>query len=153
MFRNFQIGFLHTLAMSLKPIQYTKGKFIIRQGEIAGEMYFVARGTADIINEETGGSYGSLQSGSFFGEIGILLQTVRTASVICSSDVINVFRLSKKDLDGVLLRFPEVSENIKEEANRRIKNETENTKLASFASTSSLVNIDIDVTRERLKHV
>jgi CRP-like cAMP-binding protein len=81
MFRNYQIGFLHTLAMSLKPVQYTRGQFIIKQGEIAGEMYFVSRGIAEITNEVSGTHYGYLESGSFFGEIGILLQTVRTASV------------------------------------------------------------------------
>jgi CRP-like cAMP-binding protein len=58
LFRNYQIGFLHTLAMSLKPVQFSRGQFIIKQGEIAGEMYFVARGVAEILNEVTGTHYG-----------------------------------------------------------------------------------------------
>jgi hypothetical protein len=67
---------------------------------------------------------------------------------VCSSDVINVFKLSKKDLDAILLRFPEVSENIQEEAKRRMGNETNNAIV-----TSSQANTDTDVTRELLKNV
>jgi F-box/leucine-rich repeat protein 7 len=139
--------------MSLKPVQYTRGQFIIKQGEIAGEMYFVARGVAEILNEVTGTHYGYLESGSFFGEIGILLQTVRTASVVCSSDVINVFKLSKKNLDNILLTFPEVSENIQLEAKRRIGNEKIVQNTLKSSSMANIDMIDTDVTRERLKNV
>lgn len=131
--------------MSLKPIMFYRGDYIIKQGQIAAEMYFVARGSAEIVNELTEAHFGYLHGGSFFGEIGILLQSERTASVRCSSEVINVFKLSKKDLDRILVNFPEVSENIQREAKKRLENGNQLNK--------SSVNTDLDITRERLKNV
>ncbi|KAJ3392721.1 hypothetical protein HDU92_008224 [Lobulomyces angularis] len=150
LFRDCQVGFLHMMAMSLKPVQYKQGDYIIKKGDIASEIYFVARGTAQIINEETGQSFADFQPGSFFGEVGILFEVNRTASIVCSSSIINVFKLTKVDMDKLLDLFPEVAEKIKLEAKTRF--ERHKNTLASLSKNQEF-NVEIEVMRERLKLV
>lgn len=139
------------MAMSLKPIQFNRGEFIIKQGEMASEMFFVARGVAEIVNEETGQIYGQFKTGTFFGEIGLLFKVARTASVRCTSEVMNVFKLTKDDLDTILEQFPEVAEKINQEAKARLEKDKQNKVLA--LSKTEEANADVEVTREKLKTV
>ncbi|KAH9244591.1 hypothetical protein BASA81_017998 [Batrachochytrium salamandrivorans] len=65
LFRDCEIGFLHNLALTLRPVKYSTDKLIIQKGEMASEMFFVVRGVAEVFNEHTGQVFAQFQPGSF----------------------------------------------------------------------------------------
>ncbi|KAJ1558403.1 hypothetical protein HK096_001296 [Nowakowskiella sp. JEL0078] len=149
LFRDCEVGFLHMLALNLKPIQFTQNELIIKKGEMASEMFFVARGIAEVFGEDDGKVYAQFQPGSFFGEVGLFLKVKRTASVRCVTSVLNVFTLSRQDLDKVLKHYPEIDDKIQAEAKVRY----EHNKNRERAKISNKMETEIEVVRERLKLV
>ncbi|KAL2915353.1 SCF ubiquitin ligase complex subunit [Polyrhizophydium stewartii] len=151
LFRDCEVGFLHNLAMSLKPVQYTNANLIISKGEIASEMFFVVRGIAEVFNETTGQVFAQFHPGSFFGEVGLFFRIKRSASVRCNTPEVTVFKLMRTDLDSVLMNYPEVRQKIEAEAAQRFK----------FIESREKANLDkehheitdIEVIREQLKTI
>jgi CRP-like cAMP-binding protein len=109
MFQDCDPGFLNDLVLKLKPSICSPGDFICRQGERGREMYIVNKGCVEVLDEmET--ILATLKAGSHFGEISLLnmkgIGDRRTASVR-SVGFTDLFRLSKDDLDEVLLFYPD----------------------------------------------
>ncbi|KAJ3118719.1 hypothetical protein HK098_005849 [Nowakowskiella sp. JEL0407] len=149
LFRDCEVGFLHMLALTLKPVQFNQNELLIKKGEPANEMFFVARGIAEVFGEDDGRVYAQFQPGSFFGEVGLFLNVTRTASVRCVTSVINVFKLTRRDMDNVLSQFPEINEKIQEEAKVRFAHNEQRKK----AKVSDKMETEVEVVRERLKNV
>lgn len=121
-FKDASVGFLHSLAMSLKPEKFYRNQIVFRKGDEAQEMYFVAKGTADVVDESRSVVYASLQPGSFFGEVAVFTDDQkRTATVQCSSDELVVFKCEKSALNEILAEFPEVHSSIEIELARRME--------------------------------
>lgn len=150
-FRECEVGFLHMLALSLQPVQYHQGDLVIKKGDIANEMYFIVRGSAEVFSEEDGQVYAELSPPSFFGEVGIFFQVARTASVRVSSAVMDVFQLTKNNLDEVLKQYPEVSQKIKAEA--QIRYQYNEARKKAKLNKEQVVETEVDVVREKLKMV
>ncbi|TPX39267.1 hypothetical protein SeMB42_g06385, partial [Synchytrium endobioticum] len=85
------------------------GEFILQAGDSSFEMYFILDGQVDVINadDENMSILSTLASGSFFGEIGMLFGTSRTASVQAKTDCTLVV-VTKQKLDDALARFPDM---------------------------------------------
>ncbi|KAJ3210512.1 hypothetical protein HDU67_005243, partial [Dinochytrium kinnereticum] len=151
LFRDCEIGFLHMLALSLRPVQYRYGEVIIQKGDLAGEMYFVVDGEAEVFSDEDGKVFANFYPGTFFGEVGLFFKIKRTASVRCTSSTITVFKLAKSDLDIVLDAYPEIDAKIKVEAKQRY----EYNKMREMAKLTGKqeVETDIEVVREKLKNI
>lgn len=81
-------------------------------------MYFISEGSVDVINHNdlTNPSditiLTTLSKGSFFGEIGMLFGTKRTASVQAKTDCTLVV-VTKQKLEDVLFKFPEDKSKVK----------------------------------------
>ncbi|TPX33320.1 hypothetical protein SmJEL517_g03772 [Synchytrium microbalum] len=152
LFRNLEIGFLHMLAMKLKPVKYQQDERIFTQGDLAAEMYFVCRGQADAYDElDPTKSYAKFGPGTFFGEVGLLYSQRRTASVRTTMETL-VFKLTKADLDAVLTEYPEINDRIQAEARKRSDIIEERTR-AQQLNTKQEAAIDVDAMRERLKQI
>ncbi|KAJ3168607.1 hypothetical protein HDU88_001499 [Geranomyces variabilis] len=151
LFRDCSFGFLHMLSLRLKPLQYRQNDILIHKGEVASEMYFVVRGTAEVFSEEDGTCFAEFHPGSFFGEVGVFFHVKRTASVRCTSSQVAVFKLDKHDLDDVLKQYPEVRAVIKKEARVRFQYNEEREK--SKAGVAQQEATEVEVVRERIKTV
>ncbi|KAJ3170000.1 hypothetical protein HDU87_000523 [Geranomyces variabilis] len=151
LFRDCSFGFLHMLSLRLKPLQYRQNDILIHKGEVASEMYFVVRGTAEVFSEEDGTCFAEFYPGSFFGEVGVFFHVKRTASVRCTSSQVSVFKLDKHDLDDVLKQYPEVRAVIKKEARVRFRYNEEREK--SKAGVAQQEATEVEVVRERIKTV
>ncbi|KAJ3175998.1 hypothetical protein HK101_010525 [Irineochytrium annulatum] len=151
LFRDCEIGFLHMLALSLKPVQYRNGELIVKKGDMAEEMFFVVDGVAEVFDEASRNVFAQFSPGSFFGEVGLFFKIQRTASVRCVSPVLTVFKLAKKDLDMLLSKYPEIDAKIQVEAKQRF----EYNKLREVAKVSGKqeVETDVEVVREKLKNI
>lgn len=107
-------AFLKTLTGKLKPEVYTPRDYIIREGDTGACMFFITRGIVDVILKDVG-RVNTLGEGMFFGEIALLVKAARNASIVARTFV-DVFVLTKTDVDEALVVFPEYKSAIYREA-------------------------------------
>ncbi|ORY39904.1 camp-binding domain-like protein [Rhizoclosmatium globosum] len=101
--------FLGKLAMALVPVCYLAGDFIFNQGEKSTEMFFILSGTVNIIVNGTVVS--SCSDGSFFGEVALIANMPRTASIQAVTSC-NVYSLSADDFNDILLDYKDIRDRI-----------------------------------------
>ncbi len=104
------------LAAKLEPFVLSKGDTVIEQGEQADAMYFLLEGEVDVKIDEN--RVQRLHVGDFFGEIALIRQVPRTASVIASA-YCKVLRLGSDDFNRITAAHPELHRSIDEIAARR----------------------------------
>src|SRR5439155_4187867 len=75
------------------------GESVIQQGEIGDAFYVIASGQVDII--EDGRFVRTLGPGSFFGEVALLLDVPRTATVRTRT-VVRAYRLDRDGFDRLV---------------------------------------------------
>ncbi|KAH0318147.1 RNI-like protein, partial [Aureobasidium melanogenum] len=82
-------------------------------------MYWLVRGSLRVTSRDGESTYAELKPGAFFGEIGILMDIPRTATIIAQLRSL-VLKLNKEDLQKVLPAFPAVERAIRDEATERL---------------------------------
>ncbi|KAJ3232422.1 hypothetical protein HDU78_007169 [Chytriomyces hyalinus] len=112
-------SFVDALAMAVKCLIFKAGENIVAVDEESDAMYFILSGTVEVVGSN-GAIHAEITAGSFFGEVGVLLNMKRTASVR-SKEESHVFQLAKKDLDKVIHDYPSVKETLKAAAEERYK--------------------------------
>lgn len=117
-FQDAEPCFIEDLVIKLKPRILPPNDYVIREEQMGYEMYFVKRGQLQAFSEKTGKVYTVMAAGSFFGEIALLYDSPRTASVKTLT-YCELFVLYKKDFDKVLENYPKFSEKVKEIAKKR----------------------------------
>lgn len=111
--------FITALVMCLKGLVCLPNFYVVRKGEIGTDMYFISRGELNVVNDD-GIVVFTLRDGGFFGEIALLYDTKRTATIV-SRTYCDMFILTKDDFKRVLRQFPEQSKGIKEIAKERFQ--------------------------------
>ncbi|KAJ3239135.1 Kinesin-like protein kif27 [Chytriomyces hyalinus] len=101
------------------PVTYRMGDFIIRKHEIGHEMYFLSKGTVEVVSGDGKTVYSVIHKGSFFGELGVLFNVPRTASVRACDDCYCMI-LTRDNLDVVLKHFPNIAQRFRQVAERRM---------------------------------
>ncbi|MCF6334511.1 MAG: ion transporter [Spirochaetales bacterium] len=119
--------FIKETIMNLKSVVYTPGDYIVTAGELGFDMFFISRGSVDVVSADGTTVYTTLTGGQFFGEIALLLSMPRTASII-AKDYCDLYRLDKETFDRILARYPAFAETIKELAETR-RNEINSAKM------------------------
>jgi glucose-6-phosphate 1-dehydrogenase len=114
--------FLQNLAMMLRPVAYQPGDFIIRQGDVGHEMYFIARGQVEVL-DGAGRQLRTLGDGEFFGELALLASEPRSASVRAAT-ACDLFVLEQHDFNDVLRSYPEFAASLHEAARSRSRAES-----------------------------
>jgi F-box/leucine-rich repeat protein 7 len=112
-------SFLAAIGTHLKPQMYQSHDYILTEGEPARAMYWLVRGAVRVTSRDGESTYAELKPGAFFGEIGILMDIPRTATIIANMRSL-VVRLNKEDLRKELPNFPDVERAIMEEAKERL---------------------------------
>jgi MFS family permease len=90
---------LERLARGAQVVSLEPGAAVIREGEPADHLYIVKSGTLDV--RAGGTKVNTLGTGDYFGEIGLVEQVPRTATVEATSRV-EVLRVDGDDFLGVL---------------------------------------------------
>jgi len=111
---------INRLVLFLKPVVFTPGDFIFRKGDIGHNLYFISKGAVEVVSDDGQTVYATLSEGSFFGEIALLMDTPRTAS-IRAIDYCDLYTLDKDTFDGVLKYFPDFAREIRQKAAERAK--------------------------------
>jgi voltage-gated potassium channel len=99
----------------LRRIDMRGGATVIRRGQTGDCMYFIAAGEVEV---ELPGKRVQLGVGSFFGELALLGNAVRSASVVTTRST-TLLVLDLIDFRALMARHPELAKSIDEEARRR----------------------------------
>ncbi|ABN68338.2 Leucine rich repeat protein, contains F-box, partial [Scheffersomyces stipitis CBS 6054] len=110
----------HTkVASKLTLMQYHPQEYIIKKGDPSKSMYWILKGTVSVTSTDGESIYAELAAGSFFGEIGILFNRPRTATVVARTKVL-VGVLTSDALNTVLKHYPLIERRIRDEAQERL---------------------------------
>jgi voltage-gated potassium channel len=92
------------------------GEVIMREGEHAHSMYFIAAGEVEVALEK--GKKVRLGTGQFFGEVAVLRRARRSATVAAITRT-NLLALSAQDLHALMKRDRRIAEHIKDVVEKR----------------------------------
>ncbi|GAM85417.1 hypothetical protein ANO11243_034240 [Dothideomycetidae sp. 11243] len=128
-------AFLGAIGKSLRPQLHQPHDYILIEGEDARSMYWLVRGSVRVTSRDGESTYAELKPGAFFGEIGILMDIPRTATITANARSL-VVRLAKEDLQKELPKYPSVERAIREEAVERLAILEQKKKQGSHGVTS-----------------
>ncbi|RKF53622.1 cyclic nucleotide-binding domain-containing protein [Golovinomyces cichoracearum] len=111
--------FLAAIGKHLRPQVHPPHDHILTEGDEAKAMYWLVRGAVAVISRDGEATYAELKPGAFFGEIGILMDVPRTATIIARTKCL-LLVLKKEDLKAELPKFPDMEKAIIEEAQERL---------------------------------
>ena len=100
---------LQELAKNTEDIEVDAGKVLCRQGEPAQEFFVIIEGEAEATKD--GEHLQTMGAGDFFGEIGLIEDIPRTATVTATSPL-RFFVLTRQSFWGMLDRMPGVERKI-----------------------------------------
>lgn len=113
LFQSFSESELQALAESLKFAPFAKGDVITKQGAVAHWLYILTKGETEVMLETPAGkrSLNAIQAPNFFGEMGLMCGTPRSATVIAKTDV-ECYQLDKKAFESIIHSRPSIAEEI-----------------------------------------
>jgi hypothetical protein len=109
---------LQQIVLNLKPEVFTPGDYIFREGEIGTGMYFISRGSVEVVSKDGQTIFATLTEGNYFGEIALLMSQPRNAS-IRAVDYVDLYLLERETLESILNKFPDFQTHIHELAAKR----------------------------------
>uniref|UniRef100_A0A6I8P9C4 Cyclic nucleotide-binding domain-containing protein n=1 Tax=Ornithorhynchus anatinus TaxID=9258 RepID=A0A6I8P9C4_ORNAN len=109
----------------LRSVVYLPNDYVCKKGEIGREMYIIQAGQVQVLGGPDGKTVlVTLKAGSVFGEISLLAVgggNRRTANVVAHGFT-NLFILDKKDLNEILVHYPESQKLLRKKARRMLRN-------------------------------
>jgi voltage-gated potassium channel len=119
LFAELQASDIADIMSLLRAQRVEPGSFIVRRGERAHCMYFIADGEVDVVLKDRKVQLGT---GDFFGEIAALRRSRRTATVIARTQA-SLLVLDAHDLHALMERDPRIAEHIRHVASTRLGEE------------------------------
>lgn len=108
---------------------FQPGDLVIKEGQIGNKMYFIQEGIVDIVTKN-GEVATSLSDGSYFGEICLLTNAKRVASVRAET-YCNLFSLSVEHFNAVLEHYPVMRRTMESVAAERLNKIGKNPSMVS----------------------
>lgn len=90
---------------------YPAGWTVFRQGDPADSAYFIRSGEVEVVDEDTGSVIRSLGSGDYFGEIALIANAPRSATIRTVSEV-ELAVLGKRNFLNMMRLLPTTEEAI-----------------------------------------
>ena len=100
---------LARIAAIATQIEVPKGEVLLRQGERGDDFFVLVKGSADVRKGKT--HVRSLKAGDFAGEIALLSDTPRTATVTATSPV-TALRATRKGFSELLTTSPAIQKKV-----------------------------------------
>ncbi len=101
---------LKLLAFTSERMNFAAGQEVCHQGDQGDTMYVILGGTADVLIDREGGqiAVAEMKKNSFFGEIAILCDVPRTAT-IKAREPLSTLKISKDMFYRLVAEFPEMA--------------------------------------------
>ncbi len=125
LFRNLSAEALEVLATGLRLESYERGAVVFQTGDPSDAMYLVESGQVDVVlnadpaAEANDEPLASLGPGSFVGELGLLLDEPRSATLVVTHDA-ELWALGRTELDALLSQHPTLAMDVTRELGRRL---------------------------------
>ena len=134
MFRDIDPSRLKLLAFTSERIHFREGQRFFSQGDAADAAYVILDGNADVVIASKGSEVkvAALGRNDLVGEMGILSETPRSATVV-ASDAVSALRIDKSVFLELLTQFPQISIAVMRELATRL--ERTNAQLVSRAAS------------------
>ena len=100
---------LARIAAIATQIEVPKGEVLLRQGERGDDFFVLVKGSADVRKGKT--HVRNLRAGDFAGEIALLSDTPRTATVTATSPV-TALRATRKGFSELLTTSPAIQKKV-----------------------------------------
>ena len=110
LFRELDDGSFAELVAVCRVREVARGEYVTREGDAGDAMYVIVAGTFEVRATWADGGearLGEMRRGEYFGEIALLEQSPRTASVCAMMDG-TIASLAREDLRWLLDRHPEI---------------------------------------------
>jgi CRP/FNR family transcriptional regulator, cyclic AMP receptor protein len=108
---------LEEVAHIADELDLPNGKLMAEEGDRGREFFVLLEGEADVTKGDK--SINTMHSGDFFGEIALVTQMPRTASVTATTDV-RVLVITERDFGALLKHSPEVGRGVAEALAERV---------------------------------
>ena len=101
---------LRLLAYTSDVVTYEPGQVLVRKDDVGDAAYVIITGDADVTVPAAEGdiTVAELHDGDFFGEIAILCDTPRTATVTARGEL-TALRIRKEPFFELMFQFPEMA--------------------------------------------
>jgi CRP/FNR family cyclic AMP-dependent transcriptional regulator len=125
LFAKIEPSKLKLLAFTSEKLEYQRGQDLCTQGDAGDAMYIILSGEADVVVGTPAGEHtvARLGKNSFVGEIAILCDVPRTATVRASSNV-TALRISKELFFRLVGEYPQIAVEIMRELAHRLDDTT-----------------------------
>ncbi len=100
-------GSLEHLATRLVPLRVDPGTVIVREGDAGDRFYIVAEGEIEV--SQYGRTVSELEAGGYFGEIALLRDVPRTATVTARTNAV-LYALDREDFLSAVTGHPQSAE-------------------------------------------
>ena len=113
LFRGLDDATIDDILSCMQARRYAAGELICRQGEPSDSLFLLRSGVAKafVLRGSSATTIARLRPGDVIGEVGVVTNLPRSASVIARSDV-TVFQLGRDDVASLLARHPRLLANI-----------------------------------------
>ncbi|KAJ3283748.1 hypothetical protein HK104_010238 [Borealophlyctis nickersoniae] len=148
--------FIENLVLTLNPEVHEPGSTIIEIGQSSADMFCILRGVVEVVGP-THQVHAEMVTGEFFGEVGLLYNMPRTASVR-AKEVCFLLKLTKEGLEKVSNMYPEARRRVQQIADERYALFKKRAEALPQGSVGKQVvsgeaaggDLDMDVTRQAL---
>ncbi len=119
LFRTLDAARIAAVAGVLRARRAERGERLIRKGDQADSMYFIVSGEVEV-DQETSAPKGRLSAGEFFGEIALIADRTRTATITALSPC-KLLLLHKDDFESFMNAHPDLKDAVRVAAKRRLE--------------------------------
>jgi len=81
LFRDADPVIVRALSRCLQPAYFLRHEYVVRKDDHADELFFIDHGVVEVVSEDGATVFDTLSSGEAFGEVGVMFDVPRTASV------------------------------------------------------------------------
>jgi CRP-like cAMP-binding protein len=139
LFESLDEDFIDHLCENVELQTYHKGEVICRQGEAPERFYLIRQGMVKVSQSMPGGEMVRtyLTRGEFFGEMGLILKSPRTASCI-ATDTVDLVEIGAADFESMIEKFPAIAGELEQVARSRKEAQAQSVISAPVAGSKSL---------------
>ncbi len=125
LFAKIEPSKLKLLAFTSERLTFAAGQELFHQGDVGDVAYIIIDGEADIVVDSSAGELVVAKVGKndFIGEIAILIDVPRTATVRAASEL-TTLAISKDQFFRMIAEFPDMAVEIMRELARRLERTT-----------------------------
>jgi CRP-like cAMP-binding protein len=131
LFAKMEPAKLKLLAFTSERLEFLDGDEVCRQGDVGDAAYIILEGEADVLVDAPNGALkvATVRKNDIIGEIAILCDVPRTATVTASTDL-TTLKVSKDNFFQLIAQFPQMGIEVMHELASRLHHTTQALTLA-----------------------